>query len=155
MKKLQGIVLLCIGLSMVALTSGPVYARLGGTVESIESDRTSFSAVQRSVTSGSGYTGDVIDTEATVIREYVSAGGIVFAVAWEGARTPDLATLLGSYTAQYNEALANTPRRPGAKQLSVKGDDVVVERSGQMGSLQGRAYAPALIPTGVSIDEIK
>jgi hypothetical protein len=155
MGRIQSIVLLCIVLSMVALAPGRVHARLGGTVESIESDRTSFSAVQRSVTSASGYTVHVIDTDATVIREYVSAGGIVFAVAWEGARTPDLATLLGSYAAHYNEALANTPRRPGAKNLSVKGDDVVVERSGQMGSLQGRAYVPSLIPTGVSIDEIK
>jgi len=37
----------------------------------------------------------------------------------------------------------------------VRTDRVVVEKWGNMRNLQGRAYAPALIPPGVSIDEIK
>jgi hypothetical protein len=155
MGKVPSITLLCIGLSLAAFAPGRAYATLGGTVDSVESDRISFSAVEGGVIAGTGYTVHTIESGAAVIREYVSAQGIVFAIAWEGMRTPNLTTLLGSYAEQYEAALANTPRTPGVKHLSVKGDDVVVERWGQVGDLQGRAYAPSLIPTDVSIDEIK
>lgn len=155
MAKIQSIVLLFVGLSTVVLFPTHAQSRLGGPVESIETDRKSFSAVQRGVTSGEKYTVHVIESGAAVIREYASSDGIVFAIAWDGTRTPDLATLLGSYAGQYNQARADTVRTPGVKHLSVKGDNVVVERWGQVGNIQGRAYAPALIPTGVSVDEIK
>jgi hypothetical protein len=147
--------LLCIGFLIVVAIPNRAQARLGGSVESIETDRKSFSAVQRSVTSDAAYTVHTIDNGATVIREYASPEGVVFAIVWEGTRTPDLPTLLGSYFGQYNQALADTPRAPGARHLSVQADDVVVQKWGQVGSVRGRAYAPALIPNGVSIDEIK
>jgi hypothetical protein len=63
--------------------------------------------------------------------------------------------MLSTRSANGSKALQGTPHRPGVRHSSVKGDDVVVERWGQVRNLQGRAYAPVLIPTGVNIDEIK
>lgn len=45
----------------------------------------------REVTLGSG----------TVIREYTSAAGSVFGLAWRGPTMPDLAALFGNYFPQY------------------------------------------------------
>ena len=116
MVRMQSIALLCIGLSMVVFVPGRVHATLGGTVDSVESDRKMLSAVPGQVTTGQGYTVHEIDYNGTTVREYVSPDGIGFALAWNGNRSPDLQTLLGSYADQYNAALANTPHRPGARQ---------------------------------------
>jgi len=45
--------------------------------------------------------------------------------------------------------------KPGRRHVQVKTDGVVVEKWGHMRNMQGRAYAPALIPKGVNVDEIK
>ena len=148
--------LLCIAfltVFLLAVKSGN--ATLGGSVDSIESDRKVLSAVRGGVAVQNDYTVQEIDYGGTAVREYASSSGVVFAIAWNGIRSPDLTTLLGSYADEYQKALQGTPHRPGVRHSSVKGDDVVVERWGQVRNLQGRAYAPALIPTGVSIDEIK
>jgi hypothetical protein len=95
-----------------------------------------------------------MDSRSTVVREYVSPSGIVFAIAWNGSQ-PDLSQLLGSYEKQYRQALKDTPRQPGVRRLRVKAPEVVVETWGHMRNLRGRAYAPALIPSGVTLDEIQ
>ena len=133
----------------------PGWATLGGPADSVESDRKAFSAVSGAASVKNGYTIREIDYNGNVVREYVSSSGVVFAVAWNGIRHPDLTTLLGSYADQYRQALQNRQRRPGARSLSVKSDGVVVEKWGHVRNLQGRAYAPDLIPPGVNIDEIK
>jgi hypothetical protein len=64
--------------------------------------------------------------------------------------------LLGEYAVEYEEALKQMPRKKTGKRAEVvKTERVVVEKWGHMRNLQGRAYAPALIPSGVSLDEIK
>jgi hypothetical protein len=155
MKKKGCVILIFLALLTVALASGSALAALGGSVDSVESDRTALSAVRRSVTPGPTYTVHEIAYDGTTVREYVSPEGIVFAIAWNGNRSPDLTTLLGSYANEYENARQNTPHRPGVRHSSIKADNVVVERWGQVGHVQGRAYAPSLIPAGVTIDEIK
>ena len=155
MKKKGCVILIFLALLTVALGSGSALAALGGPVDSVESDRTALSAVRRSVTPGPTYTVHEIAYNGTTVREYVSPEGIVFAIAWNGNRSPDLTTLLGSYANEYENARQNAPHRPGVRHSSIKADNVVVERWGQVRNLQGRAYAPSLIPTGVTIDEIK
>ncbi len=80
---------------------------------------------------------------------------MVFGIAWNGMSRPDLTTLLGSYANAYRTALQQSPRTPGHRFRQIKTDRVVVEKWGHMRNLQGRAYAPALIPQGVSVNEIK
>lgn len=133
----------------------PGEATLGGTAASVTSDRTALSAVHRATTTRSAYTVQEFQSDSSTVREYVSASGAVFAVAWNGRAHPDLATLLGSYSGEYQAALRQTVRKRGLRRQQVQSDGVVVEKWGHMRNLQGRAYAPALVPTGVTIDEIK
>lgn len=130
-------------------------ATLGGPADSVTTDRKALSAVLRATTVQPGYTVQEITSDATNVREYVSPGGIVFAIAWNGIMHPDLTTLLGSYAGEYQQALQNTPRHMGMRRREVRGSRVVVEKWGHMRNLQGRAYVPALVPSGVAIDEIK
>ncbi len=148
--------IVALGLSLVLLTAArQALAALGETVESVERDREALSAVRGASTARTGYTIHEIRTGSTVIREYVSPSGIVFAVAWNGIIHPDLTELLGAYHSEYEEALRQTPRKQGRRQLQVRAARVVVEKWGHIRDMRGRAYAPALIPAGVSIDAIQ
>lgn len=131
------------------------HATLGGNADTIPSDRKALSAVHRATTSHDGYTVEEIVFENTAVREYVSPAGIVFGIAWNGFIHPDLTYLLGSYSGEYSEALRKEPRTHGRRQQRVVTDNIVVEKWGHMRNLQGRAYAPGLVPSGVCIDEIK
>jgi len=148
---------LFLGLSMGVLAiAQQVGATLGESVDSVESDRKALSGVKRATTVRNGYTVQEFALDGTFVREYLSPSGIVFGIAWNGLTYPDLTPLLGSYAGEYQTALRQTPRKPGLRRDQVvKTDRVVVERWGHMRNLQGRAYAPALIPPGVSLDEIK
>ena len=149
---------LFLGLVFLAVTCAAaprVQATLGESVESVDTDRKALSAVRRATTVRNGYTIHAIESDSAVVREYVSSSGVVFGIAWNGMVHPDLSQLLGSYAGEYQQALQQTPRKPGRRRLQVKTDRVVVEKWGHMRNLQGRACAPALIPPGVNIDEIK
>jgi len=150
-------IFLCLGLSVAALAiAQQARATLGESADSVASDQNAFSAVKRATTTHTAYTVHEFSIDGTDIREYVSPSGIVFGIAWNGLTYPDLTPLLGSYMAEYETALRQMPRQPGlVRHHAVKTDRVVVEKWGHMRNLQGRAYAPALIPPGVSIDEIK
>ena len=152
------IYLLFLGLGLSAAVFATAYrahATLGESTDSVESDREALSAVGGAITVHNGYTVHNLSSESNAIREYVSPSGVVFAIAWNGLVYPDLTGLLGSYAAEYKEALRQTPREPGVRHLAVKTDHVVVQKWGHMRNLQGRAYVPGLIPPGVSINEIK
>jgi len=147
---------LSLGLSVaIFATVQQAQATLGESVDSITLDRKALSAVRRATKVRNGYTVHEIAFDSTVVREYVSPSGIVFGIAWNGLIHPDLTQLLGAYAGEYREALRQTPRQPGRRRLQVKTNRVVVEKWGHMRNLQGRAYAPDLIPPGVNIDEIK
>jgi len=156
MKKGVRILFLILGLSaIIAGAARPVCAGLGESSGSIESDRNVLSASRHTMTALSGYTVEEITSDSVAVREYIAPSGVVFGIAWNGLVHPDLAPLLGSYAEEYQQALEQTPRKPGRRRLQVKTPRVVVEKWGHMRNLRGRAYAPALIPPGVSIDEIK
>jgi hypothetical protein len=156
MKKMLCGVLLCLVAAVAGLvTSRSALAALGGSADSVESDRRAFHAVRGGATVNDSYSVQEMNHDGTALREYISSDGIVFAVTWNGIRHPDLTTLLGSYAKSYDEALHKTPFQPGARRLSLKADGVVVEKWGRVRSLHGRAYVPDLIPPGVALDEIR
>ncbi|MGC9977131.1 MAG: DUF2844 domain-containing protein [Thermodesulfovibrionales bacterium] len=147
---------IALGLLVAFQATAPrVQATLGGSIESVDSDGKALSAARRAATVRNGYSVREINSDSVAVREYVSPSGVVFGIAWNGLIHPDLAQLLGSYAGAYQEALQRTPREPDRRRLRVKTDQIVVEKWGHMRNLQGRAYAPALIPKGVSIDEIR
>jgi len=156
-KRKLWIIFLCLGLSAALLAiAQQAKATLGESVDSVASDQKSLSAVKRATTIRNGYTVHELALDGTFVREYVSPSGIVFGIAWNGLTYPDLTPLLGSYASEYQAAQRQTPRRAEHRRYQmVKTDRIIVEKWGHMRNLKGRAYAPALIPPGVSIDEIK
>jgi hypothetical protein len=148
--------LLGLGLTALLLAqAGPGQAALGEPVNAIAADQKALSAVQPSPIVKNGYTVQEIRSDAVVVREYVSPAGIVFATAWNGLIHPDLTPLLGAHASAYEEALRQTPPKPGSRHLQVQTNQIIVEKWGQMRNLQGRAYVPALLPPGVGVDEIQ
>ncbi|WP_420264387.1 DUF2844 domain-containing protein [Candidatus Magnetominusculus dajiuhuensis] len=145
-------------LAAVLLPSRRVNAAIGGSIDSVESDRKALSATNPSVPQMvfDGYTVAEINSGASAIREYISPDGVVFGVAWNGPVHPDVTPLLGSYDDEYVNALRQTPRVHGKRHSRVKtASGLIVERWGHMRSVKGRAYVPELIPSGASVDNIK
>jgi hypothetical protein len=92
----------------------------------------------------------------TVVREYVSAAGSVFGVAWSGPQMPNLSELLGSYFPQYVAGIkanraAGIVHGPGVVEQS----GLVVHSGGHMGAFSGQAWLPASLPAGVSTSDIQ
>src|ERR1035437_3057014 len=94
--------------------------------------------------SHTGYTVEMVVSDATTVREYVSSAGIVFGIAWDGYVNPDLTQLLGSFWGEYSSASKNSSRKFGRKHQQISTDNIVVEKWGHMRNLQGRAYVPSL-----------
>ncbi len=140
----------------IILSSSHADAALGGKTETLSSDRKMLNATQTtSFSSSKGYTVQEFVSDATTVREYITSDGIVFGIAWKGYNHPDLTQLLGGYWNEYDAALKKTARKHGVRRQQIKSVNITVEKWGHMRNLGGRAYAAALIPEGVSIDEIR
>ena len=139
-------------------SSVPAMASLGGNVGSIQTDTVHMNAnVTRTA-------GDIYETHqlqsptGTVVNEYLSSSGTVFAVTWHGPFMPDMQQILGSYFQQYSAALSSQapsqassqPRQYGRHPLDIRQPGLVVQTGGHMRAHWGRVYIPALTPTGVS-----
>lgn len=135
--------------------TGLAHATLGEPESSLDSNRAALKAVHKSTTTRSTYTVHEDASDGASVRQYISSSGVVFAVAWNGVSHPDLASLLGNYYDDYRKVLRSTLRKPGRRHVQLRGSRVVVEKWGHMRNLQGRAYAPALLPSGVNINEIR
>jgi hypothetical protein len=137
------------------LSSRYTYAALGGGLDSITSDHQALHANHRAKSAKDKYSVEEITADAITVREYVSPSGIVFGIAWNGYVHPDLTQLLGSYTGEFTAARQKAARKSGSRRLHLATKNIIVEKWGHMRDLRGRAYAPSLIPTGVTSDEIK
>jgi len=144
-------------MTMVSLIASGQWAlaALGGSADTVTADRKALQAVHRATTPRGGYTVEEVVSDATTVREYVSPSGVVFGIAWNGYVHPDLMLLLGSYWGEYSAARQKAARIPGRTRQRLATENIVVEKWGHMRNLQGRAYAPVLVPAGVSVDEIK
>ncbi|MDE2344611.1 MAG: DUF2844 domain-containing protein [Betaproteobacteria bacterium] len=127
-------------------------AELGGSAASIEADRVQMKAVVRAQPAASYTVHEIRDAGGLVVREYLSASGRVFAVGWNGPRIPDLRQLLGGYFPTLQSAAQARPGRHGP--LHVQRPDLVVTSSGHQRFFAGFAYAPALVPAGVSPESL-
>lgn len=146
----------------VALLAGqamtPAAAGLGDTVASVQSDRLSMKGQLRA-TSEPGYSVQEISAAAgTVVREYVSPAGVVFAVSWNGPAKPNLAQTLGAYFTQYQAAVnslrAQSTRPRGHNHLEIRTPSLIVHAGGHMREYFGIAYVPALMPQNLSVSDL-
>ena len=140
-------------LAFLCLLATPALAALGGNAASVNEDVSQLKAQLR-VTSKQGYAiHELQSTSGTVVREYVSAAGKVFGVAWQGPVLPDMRQVLGEYHARL-VAAAPPNRRPQGP-LVINAGDLVLYSGGHMRAYTGRAYVPQMLPEGVSPDAIR
>ena len=139
-------ILLCCGL----LSAGSAWAHLGGDLASVQADQQAWGAGSSSPT----ITGVTVYTQAlpngVIVRQYVNASGLVFAVGWEGPVQPDFERLLGSYFQTYT-----TAQRQQRRGVNVQTSDIVMESGGMMRSFNGRAYLPSALPAGLAAQDIR
>lgn len=91
----------------------------------------------------------------TTLSEYATPAGLVFALSWEGPFMPDLSSLLGNYFGAFKtQADASRATRNIGTPVGIDAGSVVVRSSGRMRSFSGYAYAPGLIPSGVTISDV-
>lgn len=133
----------------------PAFASLGGSAGSVAQDRAAMNA-QESVAHFTGYTVEEMRAPyATVVDEYVSNTGTVFAVTWRGQFPPQMQQVLGKYFQEYRDALAAQPHEYGHHPLNIQEPGLVVQTFGHMGAYYGRAYLPDQMPAGVEADQIR
>jgi hypothetical protein len=146
------------GVMLVLLTrSLPVSASLGGDVSSVQTDQVRIQGAVMKVTRNGTFTvHEMRAATGTIIREYVSASGVVFGVAWEGPTVPDLRQVLGVYFAPYLQAAqAAQQKRTGHGPFRIETPAFVVEQSGHPRAFAGRAYVLQLMPASTGAELIR
>lgn len=138
---------------ILLVLSGPAVATLGGDETSIAADQAQMKATRRSVSSQKYTTHEMQLASGTLVREYLSAQGQIFAVTWKGPLKPDLQQILGDHFADYVTAGSRSHTRRGP--VLVQQPGLVIQSEGHMRAFSGRAYIPQMFPSGVTVDEIQ
>ena len=116
-------------------------------------DQSKFHA-KRAVVEMQDYTvHEITGDDGTLIREYVTPAGKVFGVSWSGPTIPDLTQLLGTYNAEFQNALHS--KRGPRNVAMLRNPDLVVESTGHTRNFNGRAYLNSMLPSGVTQDIVQ
>ena len=146
-------------LALAAMLGAPAArAVLGGDVSTIGGDQQRVKGERRFATALRVQTETHLITMAdgSSIREYVTPGGIVFAVAWSTRFKPDLEALFGSYAQTYAAAAGDALKTPGIKRnVVLQRGDLVVQSTVHLNNFVGRAYLRSLVPQGIAVDELR
>jgi Protein of unknown function (DUF2844) len=144
--------------SLVDLSARPAYAGLGATSASIEADRASMKGQVRSRSEAAYSVEEITAASGTVVREFVSPSGVVFAVSWYGPSMPNLQQTFGTYFTQFQAAVqarrAQASQFRGHNHLEIDTPSLVVHALGHMRQYFGVAYVPSLMPPSVSFSDL-
>jgi hypothetical protein len=143
---------------MIASMGSIAHASLGGDSSSIETDRTvmraEHAATQTPSVNGNYTVHEITLPSGTLVRQYASSAGVVFAVTWRGPHIPNLQQILGDHF-QTLSAHQNQQSMAGHRSISHHAADLVIESSGHPRSFVGRAYLPTAMPSGISPQDIQ
>ena len=134
------------------------HASLGGDLASVEADRVQMKVARTarlSPSANGNYTvHETILPTATLVRQYVSNAGKVFAITWSGPYMPDLRQLMGTH---FDTMIARQAGKvhAGQRAASQHESDLVVEAGGHPRHFVGRAYLPGALPAGVTEKDIQ
>ena len=146
--------MLIAALAIIAV-SVPAMAALGGDVTSVQADREHMKATLN-IKQNETYTVHEIKAPGgTLVSEYVSSQGRVFAVAWRGPFLPEMEQILGAYFQQFSTAVQAQKRVYGHHMLNIQQPGLVVQSGGHMRAYFGRAYVPEMLPSTVKVEDIK
>jgi len=148
---MRSIAVLALSLLSQAATL-PAMASLGADATSVEADRVQMRGTLHVTTTASYEIHEIQLPSGTLLREYVSAAGKVFAVSWRGPAMPDLRQALGPY---FDKLQAAPGTRSGHHHMTVEQPDIVMHSSRHLRAFVGHAYVPALLPAGVAASEIR
>lgn len=128
-------------------------ASLGGPYASIAADQAHMRASIQVTTQSAYEVHELSLPSGTMVREYVSASGVVFAVAWNGPALPDLRQTLGTYFADFTSAAQSN--HGGLHHMSLNRSDLSIQAGGHMRAFSGRAVLLQAVPSGVSNNELR
>jgi hypothetical protein len=141
---------------LVLLLPSPAVASLGAAEDSVHDDQVCLQAEVKITATGAYTIHELTSPLGTVVREYISPSGRVFAVSWQGPFQPDMKQLLGSYFDQYSVAAkAQRENQTRRSLLNIHERSLVFQSAGHMRAYFGRAYDPRLLPPGVNADELR
>ena len=150
---------LTLGVLLMASASG-VMATLGSAPSTVASTPTLVFSAKKLAATATGRSGTFTLSESqfesgTLVREYVTPAGQVFALAWRGPVLPDLSAYLGGYFNAF-KVEAQQARTKGIRGSPVhfEGDGFVMRSGGRMRNFSGYAYVPTLVPAGVNINDV-
>ncbi|HTX24282.1 MAG TPA: DUF2844 domain-containing protein [Steroidobacteraceae bacterium] len=145
-----------VGIAGLGLGALPALAGLGGDLTSVTADGARMKAEVRAGAPAVGYSVQQLKLPSgTIVNEYISPAGKVFAVSWFGPLKPDLRQTLGSYFQQVVTASQQAPHNTGTRRhFEIKQPDLVFESHGRMRAFYGRAYVPSLFPPNVTVADI-
>ncbi len=135
----------------------PASAALGDTLASVRADRVSIKGQLRTKSEPGYSVQEITAARGTVIREYVSPAGVVFAVSWCGPAMPNLQQMFGTYFTQYQAAVKaqrTKAERGGHNHVEVRTPSLIVHARGHMRQYFGVAYVPSLVPQNLSISDL-
>ena len=136
----------------------PARAGLGDQAASVEADRVSMKGQLRTQSEPGYSVQQITAANGSIVREYVTPSGVVFAVSWSGPAVPDLQQTLGTYFTQYVTAAKSqraSGRSGGHHHLEIRGPSLVVHAGGHMRQYFGLAYVPSLVPQNLSISALQ
>ncbi|MGC2112496.1 MAG: DUF2844 domain-containing protein [Candidatus Korobacteraceae bacterium] len=160
-----GILLAQLLLLMVSL---PAWAALGDNAASVLTDQSRMKGTLRSADHRTYVLHEITTPSGAKVREFVSPGGAVFGLAWDGQFPPNFQQLLGPYFQQAQQAqqakreaqekaatdAGGKPVRGGRGPTIIETPGLVLYQTGHMRSFHGLAYIPQLVPQGVETSEI-
>jgi hypothetical protein len=132
-------------------------ASLGGDASTVDRDRVQIrGSLVRIMRADTHVIHELLTPSGVLVREYVSSAGRVFAVSWQGAWTPDLQQVLGTYYPRYIQRAQEIQRtRRSRGPVSVQDDDFVIQVSGHQRSFSGVAYLPGGLPAGFNFQSVR
>jgi hypothetical protein len=132
-------------------------ATLGGDDKTVQAVQKRMHGSLRTTHAGAYVVHEIDASNGTVVKEFSTTDGTVFAVVWHGPLMPDLRKLFGEYYGQYAQAARERncilPRVRGP--LQVRKDGLVAVTRGHMHAYSGYAYVPGLVPSGVDVEEFQ
>ncbi len=150
---LKALLILVLGTN--PLCASRVQAALGGDAASVLADSAEMHGIMQSTPLQQYDIHEITAASDMRVSEFLNREGIVFAVTWSGPVVPDLQRLLGAHFATYSRALAAL-QRPGLhRSLRIASDGLIVEFAGHLRAYNGRAYLPALVPSGIPTADIR
>lgn len=136
-------------LFLIGLLPSVAQAELGSNASSVLAEQKEFNS-QLATSNQNGVTVYTLTLlSGTVIQEYASANGVIFALSWSGPDLPNLQVILGNYFKDY---LAGIKQSRGA--FSINTEIIVIQSAGMMGAFQGFALLPKQAPAGFTMKNL-